>query len=261
MAKGESRSLFYFAGQKFLSLSQDVGALTLFIVEIITYLLPPRMDRRELWRNLYKVGVKSFVIVVITALLTGAIMVVQTALYIEKYGAHGMLGWGAGYSVFREIGPLLIGLMFSGRVGANNTAELGTMIITEQVDALRALAIDPFPFLIIPRLVSIIFMMFLLIIIGDLTALIAGAITSQYLVGVDMLLFYQSIVTYLKLSDFFHGVIKAVAFGTAIGIISCFFGMSVRGGAVGVGNNVNNSVVTTAIAIFLLDYFITYILT
>ena len=248
-----------FVGRQFLDWSEEVGGLFVMIWKVIINSAPWKLDQRQVWRNLYRVGVKSFAIVVVTALLTGAIMVIQSGLYIEQYGAQGLLGWGAGYSVLREVGPIMIGLMFSGRVGANNTAELGTMKVTDQVDALRALAINPVQYLVVPRVVAMIVMMFLLVVVGNFTALLGGAVTSEILLGVDTELFFQSIVTYIKLSDFTHGLWKAVAFGFAIAIISCHFGMTTRGGAVGVGRAVNASVVGSAIAIFVLDYFITFL--
>ncbi len=233
--------------------------MLMLTLAIFRSLFPPRLDGPETWRNMHRVGVKSFPIVVVTALLTGAIMVIQSGMYIEQYGAYGLLGWGAGYSVLREVGPIMIGLMFSGRVGANNTAELGTMKVTDQVDALRALAIDPIAYLVMPRFLSMIVMMFALVVVGDFTALLGGAATSEILLGVDMELFAWSIVTYVRLEDFTHGLVKAVAFGFAIAIISCHFGMRTTGGATGVGRAVNASVVGSAIAIFVLDYFITYL--
>src|SRR5580700_9325026 len=114
------------------------------------------MDRGELAKNLYKMAVKSLPIVVITALFTGAIMVIQAAPIVLRLGATGLLGWAAGFGTLREIAPLLTALMISGRVGANNAAELGTMVVTEQLDALRVLAIDPISFLILPRFISIV---------------------------------------------------------------------------------------------------------
>lgn len=239
--------------------AEEAGGAVLMIYEIIKHAFPPRLDGPETWRNLYRVGVKSFPIVVVTAVLVGAIMVIQSGMYVDQYGAYGLLGWGAGYSIFREIGPIMIGLMFSGRVGANNTAELGTMKVTDQIDALRALAIDPIGYLVMPRVFAMILMMLLLVIVGDFVSLLGGAITSRYLLGVEMRLFIWSIATYLGLPDFFHGLYKAVAFGFAIAIISCHFGMRTSGGAVGVGRSVNASVVGSAIAIFVLDYFITYL--
>lgn len=248
-------------GAMSMSFLREAGGIFMMIGAIGRRIFPPRLDAKETWRAFYKVGVKSFPIVVVTAILTGAIMVIQAANYVEQYGAYSLLGWGAGYSVMREVGPILIGLMFSGRVGANNTAELGTMKVTEQVDALRALAIDPVNYLVMPRFWAMIVMLVLLLVVGDLTALLGGALTSQLLVGVSPRLFFASLLEYTYLMDFVSGVIKAGAFGFAIAVISCHFGMTVRGGAVGVGRAVNNSVVASAIGIFLLDYVLTYMMT
>ena len=247
-------------GARFMAWSMELGGMVMLVGQIGARLAPWRLDGPETWRNLYRIGVKSFPIIVVTALLTGAIMVIQSGTYIQEYGAYGLLGWGAGYSVLREVGPILIGLMFSGRVGANNTAELGTMRVTDQIDALRALAIDPVSYLVLPRFYSMIIMMFLLVIVGDFTALLGGAITSQFLLGVNVELFAWSIITYIKLGDLFHGLLKALAFGFAIAVISCHFGLTTSGGAVGVGRAVNASVVGSAIAIFLIDYLVTYAL-
>jgi phospholipid/cholesterol/gamma-HCH transport system permease protein len=237
-----------------------IGGLGLLTWQVLVYLLPWNwnFDGPETWRTMYRVGVKSFPIVVVTAVLVGAIMVIQSGLYIEQYGAHGLLGWGAGYAILRSVGPILIGLMFSGRVGANNTAELGTMKVTDQIDALRALSIDPVAYLVMPRFMAMIVMMFLLVVVGNATALIGGALTSQFLLDVNMVLFFQSVVTYVLLEDLMHGLMKSVAFGFAIAISSCYFGLQTSGGAVGVGRAVNASVVGSAIALFAIDYAITY---
>jgi phospholipid/cholesterol/gamma-HCH transport system permease protein len=245
-------------GGAFNGLAFDVGGVCLMFARILRRCLPPRADSQETWGNLYRVGVKSFPIVLVTAGFTGAIMVIQSGLYIKQYGAEGLLGWGAGYSVLREVGPIMIGLMFSGRVGANNTAELGTMVVTDQVDALRALAIDPISYLVIPRFIAMMVMLTLLVVVGDLTALVGGALVGEALLDVDMRVYFESIVTLITLQDFLSGVYKALAFGVAIAVISCHFGLTVKGGAVGVGRAVNNSVVASAIAIFVIDYFMTW---
>lgn len=245
-------------GDRFLGWSREVGGMVVLVAQIARRIAPWKLDRPETWRNLYQIGVKSFPIIIVTAILTGAIMVIQSGTYIQEYGAYGLLGWGAGYSILREVGPILIGLMFSGRVGANNTAELGTMKVTDQIDALRALAIDPIGYLVLPRFYAMIIMMFLLVVVGDVTALLGGAVTSQYLLGVDMELFAWSVVTYIKLEDLLLGLYKSIAFGFAIAVISCHFGLGTSGGAVGVGRAVNNSVVGSAIAIFVIDYIFTY---
>ncbi len=254
------RRLLHAIGGAYLGVADAVGGMTVLILRLVGYLVIFRYDPKETWRNLYKVGVKSFPIVVVTAILVGAIMVIQTGQLVADFDAYGLLGWGAGFATLREVGPVMIGLMFSGRVGANNTAELGTMRVTEQVDALRALSINPIKYLLVPRFIAIVTMMVLLTVIGDLTALVGGAVTASSLLGVEPQLFYWSIAEYINLSDFINGLVKAFFFGIAIAVVSCHFGITTTGGAVGVGRAVNNSVVAAAVSIFVLDYMITYIL-
>ncbi|MBU0553588.1 ABC transporter permease [Myxococcota bacterium] len=243
-----------------LSGLETLGGLALFIGSTLRAALRPRLDAFELWRILHRVGVRSLPIVIITAVFAGAIAALQVGTYVVKFRAYEVVGWGFGYAVFRELGPLLIGLMFSGRVGANHTAELGTMRVTEQIDALRALAIDPIHYLILPRVLSMIVMMTLLNAVGDLFALLGGMATAWGLIHVDPWVFWNSFIEYVKLGDFLNGMIKANAFGAAIGLLSCGFGMQVTGGAPGVGRAVNASVMASAVAIFFLDWLITAVL-
>ena len=209
-------------------------------------------DHEEFWRNMYKMGVKSVPIVLLTAVFTGATMVVQAAPIVQRYGAHQLLGWGAGFGILREVGPVLTALMISGRVGANNTAELGTMTVTEQIDALRALAIDPIAFLIVPRFVAIVLTLFLSTLYADAVALLGAAYAGQALVGVDPATFYNGLTSgYMGIADVTNGLIKSV---------SCHFGLDVSGGAPGVGRAVNATVVASAAGIFVVDYFVSFIL-
>ncbi len=177
-----------------LQIAELFGELSLFSASTLRAVLRPRLDSYETWRSLYRVGVQSLPIVIVTALFAGAIASIQVATYVVKYRAYAVVGWGFGYVVFREMGPLLIGLMFSGRVGANNTAELGTMRVTEQIDALRALAIDPIDYLVMPRILAILLMMTLLNGVGDLFALIGGMATAWTLIGVDPWVFCNNFI-------------------------------------------------------------------
>jgi phospholipid/cholesterol/gamma-HCH transport system permease protein len=247
-------------GRAALEITQEVGGIGLLLLQILRALLPyPSMDRRELWRNLYKMGVKSVPIIILTSFFTGAILVIQSGIFVRRFGAQGLLGWGTGYATFREIGPILIALMFSGRVGSNNTAELATMTVTEQVDGLRALAIDPIRFLIVPRITAMIFMLFLLTGIGDLIAIFGGALFGKVIVGVEYGVFWSSFVNNLRHWDFLHGLYKAAIFGLVISLTSCHFGINVRGGAVGVGRAVNAAVVAAAVGIMVLDFIMTFV--
>lgn len=243
-----------------LGIARDTGGIVVLLGQVLRALVPPTLDGRELWRNLYKMGNLSVPIIVLTAFFTGGLMVLQSGIMVKRFGATALLGWAGGYVIFREIGPILIALMFSGRVGSNNTAELGTMTVTEQLDGLRALAIDPIRYLIVPRMVAMLVALFLLTVLGDFVALMGSMFFAKLILGVDYSTLYYSFAENLTPHDFFHGIIKSAAFGLVIALTSCYFGISVRGGAVGVGRAVNAAVVAAAVSVLLLDFFLTYLL-
>jgi phospholipid/cholesterol/gamma-HCH transport system permease protein len=241
-------------------LATVTGAMGILLVQIMIRTLRLELDTDELWRNLYKMAVRSLPIVVVTALFTGGIMVIQATPIVERYGARGLLGWGAGFGTLREIGPLLTALMISGRVGANNTAELGTMVVTEQIDALRALAIDPVAFLLGPRLIGIVVTLFLSTVFTDALALFGAALAGDVLLGVEPHVFFNGLTGgLLGLGDVVHGLVKSLAFGTVMGLASCHFGITTSGGAPGVGRAVNATVVSSAAGIFALDYLVSFL--
>ena len=240
-------------------IAQEVGGILILTAQVLRALVPPQIDRRELVKNLYKMGVRSVPIIVLTAFFAGALMTLQAGPFVKKFGATSIAGYGAGYAVLREIGPILIALMFSGRVGANNTAELATMTVTEQLDGLRALAIDPVAFLVVPRVLSMMVMLVALTALGDLVALAGAAVVARTMLDIDWSTLYYSMVDNLKPADFLLGIYKSIAFGGAIAMSSCYVGIAVRGGAVGVGKAVNAAVVAAAVSIMLLDFFMTYL--
>jgi phospholipid/cholesterol/gamma-HCH transport system permease protein len=217
------------------------------------------LDYPELRRNLYKMAVKSVPIVVITALFTGAITVIQAAPIVKRYGAEGLLGWATGFATLREVAPLLTALMISGRVGANNTAELGTMVVTEQIDALRALAIDPIAFLILPRFIAIIVTLFMMTLYADALALFGSAWAGLGLLQIEPQSFYNGLTGgLLNFGDVAGGLVKSIFFGLVIALSSCHFGMATTGGAPGVGRSVNATVVASAAGVFILDYLVSF---
>lgn len=246
-------------GNGLLEMAETAGGMGVLFGRIIVRLATLRFDRQELMRNLYKMGVKSIPIVIVTALFTGGIMVIQAAPIVKRYGAQGLLGWGAGFGTLREIGPLLTALMLSGRVGANNTAELGTMVVTEQIDALRALAIDPLSFLIAPRFVAFVTTLFLSTLYADALALLGAAYAGKGLLDVDPRVFYNGLTSgLLAFGDVGVGLVKSVVFGIVMALASSHFGLAVKGGAPGVGRAVNATVVASAAGIFVLDYFVSF---
>src|SRR4029079_15257911 len=172
-------------------------------------------------------------------MFAGGLMVLQAGPFVRRFSAASLAGWGAGYAVLREIGPILIALMFSGRVGANNTAELSTMSVTEQLDGLRALAIDPVRFLVVPRVIAMMVTLVALTVIGDLVALIGATASAYVMLDIEWSTMFHSFADNLQPYDFLHGIYKSIAFGGAIAVSSCYFGVTVKGGAVGVGKAVN----------------------
>jgi phospholipid/cholesterol/gamma-HCH transport system permease protein len=251
------------AGAAFLGIAETTGAMAVLFGRIVARLVafPPQVDGPELKRNLYKMAVKSLPIVVITALFTGVIVVIQAAPIVKRYGAEAMLGWGAGFGTLREVAPLLTALMISGRVGANNTAELGTMVVTEQIDALRTLAIDPIAFLIAPRFIGIVVTLLVLTLYADGLALLGAAYSGYGLIQVEPASFYNGLTAgMLGIGDVCNGLIKSVVFGLVIALASCHFGLSTSGGAPGVGRSVNATVVASAAGVFVLDFVISFLL-
>lgn len=248
-------------GRWFLELAGTIGGMGVLFGQVLGKVLRGDFDKGEVIRNLYRMGVHSLPIVVITALFVGAIMVVQAAPLVERFNAKGLLGWAAGFSTLRELGPLLTALMLSGRVGANNTAELATMVVTEQIDALRALAINPIGYLIAPRFLAMVFTFFLSTVFSDVLALVGAGAVGDVLLSVEPAIFFQGVFgDKLTFGDVAHGLIKSVFFGVVIALASCQYGITTKGGAPGVGESVKTSVVVSAIGVFALDYFVSFLI-
>ena len=247
-------------GAASLGVAVEVGGMVLVLGRTLRALCPPRVDRDETWRALAAFGVASVPVVVATAAFTGVITVLQSALYVQRYGVYDYVGWYTGFVTFREVGPILVGLVFSGRVGASNTSELATMAVTEELDALRVLALDVHEVLVAPRTLAMVIALGALCIYADLVAVLAGAASARWLVGVDPFRFGRSLVERLGPGDLLVGVEKAVVFGLVIAVVSSHFGLKARGGSTGVGRAVNAQVVACAVALFVVDYFMTSII-
>ncbi len=260
-AKARKAGLLRRTGRTAIGVSSDVGGMAIIVGRSLAALLPPRIEPAGMVRGMYRFGVQSIPLVVATAFLTGVVVLLMAAVHVRQYGATVLVGWASGYATFRELGPVLIAIMFSGRVGSNNTAELAVMKVTDQLEALRALAIDIYAYLIIPRLFAMVVVLVGLTLLGNLLAIIGAAVAADSLIGVSYPVFWNSFTTYVRIEDLLHGLVKAGVFGLAIAVVSCHFGLSARGGAAGVGRAVNRSVVASAIIIFLLDYLLTHTLT
>ncbi len=234
----------------------SIGGIFRLLYEIIKNI--PNLKYKELIKELYNIGVKSLPIIFMTGIFVGVIMVIQTGFYVREYNIAQVLGWGVGFTGFREVCPLMVGLMFSGRIGAYNSSELGTMKISKQIDALKVLAIDPIEFLILPRFIAILFMISLLTIIADFMTVVSGLFIGKLMVGVSFSTFLSSFFDYVSINDFYLSILKSFFFGIIIALVSSYFGLRTKASSFDLAKMVNKSIVITSTSIFLLDYILTF---
>ena len=212
----------------------------------------------DLWvEQFYQLGVRSLTITNVTLLFTGMVLAIQTAYSLAAYGGKAFVGDIVALSVVRELGPVLAALMVAGRVGAGITAELGSMAVTEQVDALRALAADPVRKLVVPRVAALVLALPLLTILADTIALFGGLLMAVFEIGQSRAYYMSHVLGALTITDVASGVGKTVFFAFFIGVIACYNGLNARGGADGVGRATTNTVVVSSISIIISDFFLT----
>jgi len=203
------------------------------------------------------IGVQSLPVVLLTALFTGMVLALQSYIALHRFGAESMVGTIVSLSMLRELGPVLVGLMVAGRVGASFAAELGTMRVTEQIAALWTLSTDPLRYLIMPRVIAAVLMMPLLVVLADFMGVWGGYLISTYLLGQNPGVYVDQAVLYLELGDVYSGLFKATVFGLIIAIVSCSEGFFCRGGAQGVGSGTTRAVVVSCMSILISDFFLT----
>jgi phospholipid/cholesterol/gamma-HCH transport system permease protein len=204
-----------------------------------------------------EVGVQSLPVVLLTALFTGMVLALQSYIVFHRFAAESLTGLVVSMSVVRELGPVLVGLMVAGRVGASFAAELGTMRVTEQIDALWTLSTDPVRYLIMPRLIAVTVMMPLLVVIADFIGIYGGYAISIYMLDQNPSVYIANTTQYMELNDFYSGLVKAAVFGLLIGVIGCTEGFNCQGGAAGVGRATTRAVVISCMSILIWDYFLT----
>jgi phospholipid/cholesterol/gamma-HCH transport system permease protein len=203
------------------------------------------------------VGVGSIPIVLAACFFTGAALALNSATTLSRFGALGLIGQLVSIGIVRELGPVLAGLVVSGRNAAGMASELGSMVVTEQIDAMRALGTDPYKKLVTPRVVATVVMLFFLTIIGDMFGLVGGSVISNVLLGQDFHQYWTNVKQALAFNDVFIGLVKPVVFGFIISTIGCYFGMSTRGGTQGVGRSTTQAVVAAMILVIMVDVFVT----
>lgn len=242
-------------GSGMLAATRAVGALSLVTTRTVLGL--PRMERRELFRGLVEFGYGTLGLALTVAALSGSIVVLQSALYVERFGARAFLGWASGYAVLWEFGPLLLGLVMAARLGARNAAELATMQVGGQIEGLRGIGLDPFAVLVSPRVVAMELSMLALSTFTFLVAILFESISALFTLGLPVRAFYGTFAHMLQPRDILAGVLKTGSFGLAISLVSTAVGLRAQGGARAVGQAAARAVVLSCAAIFLLDFLLT----
>lgn len=238
-----------------------VGEATILAGQAFTSILHGGFEMRDLINQMAAIGVDSVWIVLIITGATGAVFAFYIATLTKQFGGFNQfLGGTIGYSFLNELGPTLGGVGLAARSGAAIAAEIGSMVVTEQVDALRAMAVSPVRYLVVPRLLAAIIMLPLLTVLADIAGLF-GSYLFALGAGVSGEEFWTSVHTYTKVSDLLHGLMKSVVFGFLIGLVACQQGLRTKGGATGVGRATTSSVVLCVVLIFITDFFLAQILT
>jgi len=233
------------------------GLYPLLLHKILIRMRKPPWFFSHIFRQCEMVGVQSLPIVLLTAIFTGMVLALQSWVAFHRFGAESMIATVVSLSMLRELGPVLVGLMVAGRIGASFAAELGTMRVSEQIDALWTLSTDPIRFLVIPRVLAAILMMPLLVMLADAIGMMGGYMISVHALDQNPNTYITSSFEYLKLIDLYSGLLKAMVFGGIIGLVSCAEGYYCKGGAAGVGNATTRAVVMSAMSILIADYLLT----
>ena len=211
---------------------------------------------QEMIAQMDTIGVGSLTIILLTGFFTGGVLTLQTFPTLQFYGAQSQTGRLVAISLVRELGPVLSALMVAGRVGSAIAAELGSMTVSQQIDAMRALGTDPTKKLVAPRLIALTVTLPLLTVIADIVGIAGGGIAATSLYGLSMDTFLVSVRDGITSDDIIGGVIKPICFGLIIGSIACYKGLSTEGGTVGVGRSVTRAVVTASIVVIIADFFL-----
>lgn len=236
---------------------RKLGEIAIFSANSIAACFSPPFYPRLILRQFLQIGYFSLPVVGLTAIFSGAVLALQSYSGFSRFNAESTIATVVVLSITRELGPVLAGLMVAGRVGASMAAAIGTMKVTEQIDALRTLSTNPFKYLIAPRVIAGVLMLPLLVLIADIIGVMGGYLVSVHSLGFSSGPYISNTFKFLETIDVVSGLVKAAFFGLVIVIMGCYFGYNSRGGAEGVGIATTNAVVSASICILLLNYIIT----
>jgi phospholipid/cholesterol/gamma-HCH transport system permease protein len=244
-------------GRAFLVFLEASGKLALFTGIAVSHCFRPPFYPRQLVRQMIDIGYYSLPVVGLTALFTGMVLALQSYSGFARFQAEGAIATVVVLSITRELGPVLAGLMVAGRIGAAMAAEIGTMRVTEQIDALSTLSTNPFKYLIAPRLIAGLATLPILVLVADIIGVFGGFLVSVYRLDFNPSSYLQRTWEFLTVIDVVSGLVKAAVFGFVIALMGCYFGHNSKGGAQGVGQATTNAVVAASILILITNYLLT----
>lgn len=248
-------------GKTVLKMAESVGRLTIIIEQTIVGALRPAKSWKSILYQMNEIGVNTFPVTGLTALFTGFVLALQTGMSFQKvFNEPVYVGTVVSLSIVRELGPVLTALVVSGRVGAAIAAELGTMKVTEQIDALYTLGTNPIRYLAVPRFIACLIMVPILTALSDFIGIMGGYVVCKFRLNIPSSVYWEDIFTTMAFEDVFHGLIKSCVFAAIIVTISCYKGFTCEGGAEGVGRATTSAVVYSMVLVLVSDYFISNLL-
>jgi phospholipid/cholesterol/gamma-HCH transport system permease protein len=247
-------------GRVFLSFLSHAGRLTIFTVTAVSHCFRPPFYPRLILRQMIDIGYYSLPVVGLTAIFTGMVLALQTDTGFSRFAAQGAVATVVVLSMTRELGPVIAGLMVAGRIGAAIAAEIGTMRVTDQIDAMATLSTNPFKYLVVPRIIAGFVTLPLLVLVADVIGVFGGFLVGTYKLGYNPVGYLTQTQDYLEANDVVSGLVKAAVFGFIVALMGCYNGYNSRGGAQGVGAATTYAVVSASIMILLANYILTALL-
>ncbi|HEX3456360.1 MAG TPA: ABC transporter permease [Candidatus Baltobacteraceae bacterium] len=248
------------AGRATIGFFEYAGGLTMLSAESVGFAVTLKIRLAETISQCALLGVQSLIIVVLTSLFTGMVISLESAQQAVSYGFGNFVGGAVAYASVRELGPMLTGVVVAGRVGAAIAAEIGSMVVTEQIEALRSMGLEPARFLVVPRFVALLVMLPLLTVFADVVSIAGGAWIAQTYAHISYDSYLASVRQTIDFPDVVKGLLKAIVFGAIIAIVGAYQGLSTRGGAAGVGKSTTGAVVISIILIFMSNFLLSLLL-
>ncbi len=243
-------------GTKVLSFLTELGRLSLFSIKCIKLSRYIFKRKNQLINQLWEAGVMSIPLVFIASMFTGMVAAVQSSYQLAGLIPGKVIGGAVGRAVIMELSPVLTALVLVGRAGASMTAEIGTMRVTEQLDALETLAIDPFEYVVIPRVIASLIILPILVFVSSIFAISGGSIIAKLISNIQFEVFFSGVSHFVHFRDIFAEMVKSAFFGWTLGIVGCYYGFYSLGGAAGVGKSTQKAVVISIIFILFIDFFL-----